>query len=103
MKLENFTEEELRRELSRREEERAAALEVAKDEYASRMINLTKEMVDIIVPEHTRTSCSDTHVDNGWYCSGGTIPRCTRCALLDAVGGYWDRDFVLEVFIRDHG
>lgn len=58
---------------------------------------LTQELVDILVPKHGRTSCSDSNICNG---SGGwegkyntdtgkkeiRYPRCTRCYLLNNVG-----------------
>lgn len=38
------------------------------------------------VPKHSRASCSDDNVANGFTTAGrGGYPRCTRCALLRAV------------------
>lgn len=56
------------------------------------------ELVNIICPEHTRTSCSDDNIDNGFYHKfvdtedSTTIiskhhPRCSRCALLELING----------------
>jgi hypothetical protein len=60
---------------------------------------LSKELIDIICPEHDRTSCSDADISNGGYeikeikFQGVTIsrewkycPRCNRCFLLDHIG-----------------
>jgi exonuclease I len=53
-----------------------------------------KEYIDLICPEHSRTSCSDENIFNGFYLEddGETIsqkyyPRCTRCALLELENG----------------
>lgn len=53
-----------------------------------------KEFIDIICPEHDRTSCSDDNISNGFYFEedGETIGtqyyhRCTRCALLEIENG----------------
>ena len=40
-----------------------------------------KELVDIIQPNHHRTSCSDKKIYNGFY-SSTTHTRCGRCTLL---------------------
>ena len=37
------------------------------------------------VPKHSRTSCSDDHLANGYTTMGrGGYPRCVRCALMRA-------------------
>ena len=60
-------------------------------------MKITREWVNIVTPEHERTSCSD---DNLYNASGGWegkynpntgkkviyYPRCNRCYLLDNVG-----------------
>lgn len=43
---------------------------------------LTRPAIDIMVPEHGRTSCSDTNTINGWGSRENSI-RCTRCFLLN--------------------
>ena len=53
----------------------------------------TKEFIDIICPNHDRTSCSDDNIANGFYANDDmTIssvrrPRCARCALLEIENG----------------
>jgi len=58
-----------------------------------------KELIDLIYPEHDRTSCSDEDVSNGFMwemdewndradeLSTQYIPRCKRCALLEIISG----------------
>jgi hypothetical protein len=53
-----------------------------------------KNIIDLICPEHSRTSCSDENISNGFYFEddGITIStkyyhRCTRCALLEIENG----------------
>jgi len=62
-------------------------------------MKITKELVNILTPEHGRTSCSDDDPSNG-SCgikdrefqgivierSWDYYPRCNRCFLLDRVG-----------------
>ena len=58
------------------------------------MVESIREFIDIITPEHTRTSCSDENISNGFYLEedGETISqkfyhRCVRCALLEIENG----------------
>lgn len=56
-----------------------------------------KELVDLLYPEHDRTSCSDEDISNGfnWQLDEWNdksekldsrwLPRCKRCALLDII------------------
>lgn len=42
------------------------------------------EFLNIIRPEHDRTSCSDDNLDNGFYSRGDKwYGRCTRCMYLE--------------------
>jgi hypothetical protein len=41
----------------------------------AKMLEKDDDLIDVLAPEHSRTSCSDTEFDN--YSRG-----CTRCALL---------------------
>ena len=51
----------------------------------------TVEFLNIIQPEHDRTSCSDKDIQNGFYIEDdGTVnkkypPRCRRCAYLEVI------------------
>lgn len=59
---------------------------------------LTREIVDALVPEHGRTSCSDTDLSNGYAARAGDSCRCSRCFLLTVLKEkYMDPEFVLEV------
>ena len=52
------------------------------------------EFINIAYPEHSRTSCSDEKIDNGWFIKDDCdtidtryLPRCRRCAYLEIVNG----------------
>lgn len=44
-----------------------------------------KEFIDLIIPEHDRTSCSDDNQVNALFSRAGTSwhGRCTRCMYLE--------------------
>ena len=54
-----------------------------------------KDFINIICPEHGRTSCSDDNLFNGFYFKSEEEeiinekhrPRCIRCALLEIEKG----------------
>lgn len=53
-----------------------------------------KEFIDFICPDHSRTSCSDDDISNGFYfeedeetISTKYYHRCSRCALLEIENG----------------
>lgn len=51
-----------------------------------RQLDMTepKGVVDLLFPEHGRTSCSDENLANGFESNGHhEPPRCARCALLE--------------------
>lgn len=60
------------------------------------MKNLTaRELIDVICPEHSRTSCNDNNLDNGLY-SGDSFTRCARCTLLEILKeGFMPEDHIL--------
>lgn len=39
-------------------------------------------LINIIRPEHNRTSCNDDDLNNGFYTARCGQYRCSRCALL---------------------
>lgn len=57
-----------------------------------------EQLIDIIAKEHSRTSCADDNIDNGFYldeegnASDKYFPRCFRCALLEVTNGTVKRD-----------
>ncbi len=45
-----------------------------------------REFIDLVVPEHGRTSCSDEDRSNGFFTRGNGDKwhgRCTRCMYLE--------------------
>jgi chorismate mutase len=61
--------------------ERKAAEAEQKAAKARQAARLTKEIIDILTPEHERTSCSDENQSNAYRNEMG-YPRCARCYLL---------------------
>lgn len=63
---------------------------------------LTPEMIDLLFPEHGRTSCSDEHKDNAFTIKkpDGRVegPRCNRCFMLVHKGAL-DPRFQIEVLL----
>lgn len=55
-----------------------------------------RDVINVLAPSHGRTSCSDAERQNGF--SGGDIPRCTRCGLLDIYG--LEPEIFIEVSFR---
>jgi hypothetical protein len=61
--------------------------------YVKKIIVMTtKEFINLICPEHTRTSCSDDNISNGFYfeedretISPQYFHRCGRCASINGV------------------
>lgn len=49
---------------------------------------MTPELLDLLLPQHGRTSCSDADLANGFMSNGhGSPPRCNRCAMLQLMSG----------------
>ena len=49
-----------------------------------------RHFVDLICPNHERTSCEDPTTSNGWGSGVQGGARCTRCALLESLkDGAW--------------
>jgi hypothetical protein len=99
-----YTGAELRGELLRREEEQRKRAEAARNlraAHITRLLTICPTVVDLIVPVHGRTSCSDTNTQNGRYSNGGgEVPRCDRCLFLEAVREkYWDSDLDFYVIV----
>ena len=57
------------------------------------------DLVNLLFPEHSRTSCSDDDISNGFYFESDVwsdysdrlskkyVPRCQRCDALEIVNG----------------
>jgi len=58
---------------------------------------LTRELIDVLTPEHDRTSCDDTDLANAYVVSNSYV-RCVRCHLLDNVGMYV-RDLGIQLVV----
>lgn len=83
MDLKNVDSELLRKELNRRhEEEQRKKKEFNDNRRTLQQSALTSEVIDVLMPNHTRTSCSDDKQVNGWgsYSGGGPdvlgVPSC---------------------------
>jgi hypothetical protein len=73
-----------------------------------------KELVDLLYPEHDRTSCSDEDISNGFSweldewndkstrLDGRWLPRCKRCALLEITSGEVELTEENKAIIRDY-
>jgi len=49
-----------------------------------------QKLIDIISPEHDRTSCSDDNLENGLSSYDGELTlRCSRCMLLEIMNERW--------------
>lgn len=61
-----------------------------------------REFVDVLAPNHGRTSCSDEESNGNEYFNEMGFPRCVRCALLHYVqNGEWPHGAsVSEISIR---
>jgi hypothetical protein len=99
--LKDISDADLRAELSRREAERKAIEEAEarerlqrEDDAKQALFDLIRENRDVflnLVPEHSRTSCSDERPQN-------PDRNCTRCALLVLLkeGWYAPDDFQVQ-------
>jgi hypothetical protein len=47
------------------------------------------EFIDIISPKHSRTTCSDDNISNGFYTQDGKSfrSRCLRCMYIEIING----------------
>jgi len=57
------------------------------------------DIVNLLRPEHSRTSCSDEKVANGLFSRNGSTwhGRCGRCVLLDVIAdGHPPEGFDIE-------
>ena len=60
-----------------------------KRKQTQKLVNLMREHKDLVLamfPKHSRTSCSDEDVCNGFYSCEGHY-RCKRCAILEILDG----------------
>lgn len=94
MDLTSFSDDVLKQELKRREE----IVEKQRREDLARQQQIIIDNVDSLlnlVPEHDRTSCNDTDMNNA------NSFRCKRCLLLQLKrDGYMNRPFTIELFLN---
>lgn len=84
--LKEFSDTDLREELSRRAKEAEEDRKRKHSIYAEAVSKaLTREIVDVLASHHQRGDCSDSNLENGFYTSGwnGVNPSCVRCGLLE--------------------
>jgi hypothetical protein len=97
--LKTASTEEIKEELRQRKlkEEREFLEGNQRGQAALRRI-LSQGVLDFLLPEHDRTSCSDSHRTNGFH-SGevGRPPRCQRCAMLEFMEGYGGDDHIITL------
>lgn len=97
--LKNATMEELQVELQKRILEQEEAKKNAQEVRALKIQTVKSYEVDLIAPQHGRTSCDDKNLANGLQ---SLPPRCARCALLQVAGGVaWPRNYDLRVVIEE--
>lgn len=97
-------EQELLKELDlinkEKEEIKEEQLNIKKQEVAKKIEYLRKHK-DVILPlfEHSRTTCSDENVCNG-YCRSDGYARCNKCFLIEILDDtycYDDGDFDVDL------
>lgn len=60
----------------------------------------TFEFIDLLFPEHGRTSCSDDNLNNGLEEDGSF--RCDRCFLLEIANGRVSPEKFKEIINNKH-
>lgn len=82
---------------ARREEERKKKLELRVARLAV-ALKAAPTLVDVLAPEHGRTTCNDQIPINGT--ADGRAPRCTRCWLLLAKNGQVGFDVSFDFYVN---
>lgn len=70
-----------------REERRISAEKEANNLWIEKFTSLKRADLDLFLPNHSRTSCSDMNIVNGFGTQEDDLPRCTRCGFLELLGG----------------
>lgn len=101
MDITKLTDEELKNELTRRRELKIAAWEEAKVVH-KKLCEKNINFLLMLTPEHSRTSCSDNDICNG-FMDHEHYPRCIRCFLLGVAGSEeWPEIAKLSISIDHH-
>lgn len=72
---------------AQREDDRKKAERKANEIWLDKFTTLKRSDLDLLIPDHERTSCSDNNVENGFGSMDDFLPRCTRCGILELLGG----------------
>jgi hypothetical protein len=93
MDIKEISTKDLQAELQRREHE--AALEAQRKREAKEQFWIEHlELILQLIPEHSRTSCSDENPNN--------YGRCDRCTLLEMRGStYWNSSYELTLYLSE--
>lgn len=70
-----------------REERRISAEKEANNLWIEKFASLKRADLDLFLPNHSRTSCSDMNIANGFGTQEDGLPRCTRCGFLELLDG----------------
>lgn len=93
-KLKQFSDEDLRKELARREQERREAAIRARADHVQQVLKHIEGILPLF--KHSYTSCGDdkrVNMERG----------CSRCIAVDiARSNYMDDDYELEIVFRKH-
>ena len=63
------------------------------------LLQESPHIINLLAPEHDRTSCTDDSRTNGFASMDGGVVRCNRCALLDGAHNNWYPDFVIKGYV----
>lgn len=58
------------------------------------------ELMNVMVPEHDRTQCSDDNPINA-YANDKGVHRCTRCILIQSIIGGFPKSLKFDVVVTD--
>lgn len=71
----------------RAEQARQEAIKVAEGRRDHFLSILTRDMVNLLIPEHRRGSCDDQSLENSYIYNGSV--RCDRCYALEVLKTQW--------------
>lgn len=91
-RLKEISTTDLQREVREREELQRLLEERKEAQHRRNIVNFLDALL-VLVPEHSRTSCSDESSNGNQYRA-----RCTRCVILHAkADGLWPSDIKLNI------
>lgn len=101
--LSKFSKAELVAEIQRRNDEEKQRLKEKQLAYSKQVMDvISRQFVDLVAPEHSKSNCSDEDIwsGNGWMTCPNVVPLCARCALLQTLEQDWPPEFKLSVYIE---